>query len=122
LQQRSFDHLDSTEIKTSYRNFNRFKAFKSILSFYATKFCLLGARDLNQSASFDNIVETKEQLSTTKNFQPGLIENKIGKDQTNCFGLTENNNAINYSKLINLKGLKLPLIENIIKSSLIIVI
>jgi hypothetical protein len=82
-----------------------------------------GARDLNQSASFDNIVETKEQLSTTKNFQPGLIENKIGKDQTNCFGLTENNNAIiNYSKLINLKGLKLPLIENIIKSSLIIVI
>jgi hypothetical protein len=41
LQQRSFDHLDSTEIKTSYRNFNRFKAFKSILSFYAAKFCLL---------------------------------------------------------------------------------
>jgi hypothetical protein len=82
-----------------------------------------GARDLNQSASFDNIVETKEQLSTTKNFQPGFIENKIDKDQTNCFGLTENNNAIiNYSKLINLKSLKLPLIENIIKSSLIIVI
>jgi hypothetical protein len=38
------------------------------------------------------------------------------------FGLTENNNAIINSKLINLKGLKLPLIENIIKSSLIIVI
>jgi hypothetical protein len=79
LQQRSFDHLDSTEIKNKLQNFNRFKAFKSILSFYAAKFCLLGARDLNQSASFDNIVETKEQLSTTKNFQPGLIENKIGK-------------------------------------------
>jgi hypothetical protein len=67
LQQRSFDHLDSTEIKTSYRNFNRFKAFKSILSFYAAK-VLEGARDLNQSASFDNIVETKEQLSTKKTF------------------------------------------------------
>jgi hypothetical protein len=78
---------------------------------------------LNQSASFANIVETKEQLSQTKNFQPGVIENTIDTDQTNCFGLTENNNAIiNYSKLINLKGLKLPLIENIIKSSLIIVI
>jgi hypothetical protein len=49
------------------------------------------ARDLNQSASFDNIVETKEQLSTTK-LSTGLIENKIA-DQTNCL-LTENNNAI----------------------------
>jgi hypothetical protein len=79
LQQRSFDHLDSTEIKTSYRNFNRFKAFKSILSFYAAKFCLLGARDLNQSASFDNIVETKEQLSTTKTFNQDLLKIKLAK-------------------------------------------
>jgi hypothetical protein len=48
LQQRSFDHLDSTN-KNNYRNFNRFKAFKSILSFYAAKFCLLeGAIDLKQ--------------------------------------------------------------------------
>jgi hypothetical protein len=75
LQQRSFDHLDSTEIKTSYRNFNRFKAFKSILSFYAAKFVSLGARDLNQSASFDNIVETKEQLVRQKKLSTGLIEN-----------------------------------------------
>jgi hypothetical protein len=119
LQQRSFDHLDSIEIKTNYRNFNRFKAFKSTLSFYATKFCLLeGTINPNGSASFDNIVETKEQLSRTKNQMLGVIENTIDTDQTNCFGLTENNNAIiNYSKLINLKGLKLPLIENIIKLS-----
>jgi hypothetical protein len=81
---------------------------------------LEGTRDLNQSASFDNIVETKEQLSRQKTFNQ--IEIKLAIKQT-VSGLTENNNAIiNYSKLINLKGLKLPLIENIIKSSLIIVI
>jgi hypothetical protein len=83
-------------------------------------FVFLEARDLNQS-SFDNIVETKEQLSTTKNFQPDLLKIKLAKIKRTV-SLTENNNAINYSKLINLKGLKLPLIENIIKSSLIIVI
>jgi response regulator of citrate/malate metabolism len=78
LQQRSFDHLDSTEIKTNYRNFNRFKAFKSILSFYAAKFCLLeGTRDLNQSV-FDNIVETKEQ-QRQKTFNQDLLKIKLTK-------------------------------------------
>lgn len=119
LQQRSFDHLDFNQMKTNHKNFHRFKAFKSILSFYATKFCLLqGSIDPNRPTSFDNIGETKEQLSPIKHFQPAFSEFRFDKDQTNCVGFTENNNAIiNYSKLINLKGLKLPSIENRIKSS-----
>jgi hypothetical protein len=84
LQQRSFDHLDSTEIKNVTGILIVLKHLNLYFHSMQPNLSLEGARDLNQSASFDNIVETKEQLSTTKNFQPGLIENKIGKDQTNC--------------------------------------
>jgi hypothetical protein len=40
-----------------------------------------GTRDLNQSASFDNIVETKEQLSRQKTFNQ-LLRIKLQIKQT----------------------------------------
>jgi hypothetical protein len=83
LQQRSFDHLDSTEIKQITGILIVLKHLNLYFHSMQPNFVFRGTIDLNQSASFDNIVETRAAKST-KNFQPGFIENKID-NQTNCF-------------------------------------
>lgn len=113
LEQKQLDQFDQHAIvKIKHRNFNRFKTLKSILGFYATKLCLLEGT-IQSNEFIDLPLESKKQLGLIQDFQKSSNKEQMSRLFPNNWTV-----IINYSKLLNLKGLKLSRIDVSTQSSL----